>query len=276
MTSKHILSLFCLCRLLYSCEKTDESNYIHGNTEPIKRTNAEFPYEVYESTLAAFNSDSTGNYTDINKSIWIMEGSMNSFFGDSAYLDEDSIIIIENSYAFQRNEAGLLNADIIANFTSEYQVIKALLENNGNYTFNITDIQVADLASSEVRLVFRTHLLVNASSASSFAWPNVPRRYAGASAECSTVNIGTGAWEHIQWQVRQTLPSLFFSLIWSSRAPRYNVVSMSSTTTQLGAFHVNGDWMLGWPNALFPNHTGPKPEKTCIEAIEQDTYSQKI
>ncbi|MGK0407066.1 MAG: hypothetical protein ACJAZH_000885 [Roseivirga sp.] len=70
MTSKHILSLFCLCSLLFSCEKTDESNYILGNPEPLKRTNAEFPYEVYkpnvsdeaqefhESTLATFNSDS--------------------------------------------------------------------------------------------------------------------------------------------------------------------------------------------------------------------------
>ena len=292
MNFKHLILPFCFVLGFASCEKSTNDEALSQNPEPIKKTNAEFPYEVYEpnvsneaqafyeGALAVFNSDSAGNYTAINKSIWIMEGSMNSFFGDSAYLNEDSIIIHESTFIFERNQDGLLNGDIVANFTSAYQQIKALLNNNDDYTFNITDIQVADLGSSEVSLVFRTHLLVNASSASSFAWPNVPPatvgRYAGVESECNKVNVGAGAWQHVQWQVRQTLPSLFFPLNWFSRRPRFNVVSMSSTTTQLGAFHVNGDWMLGWPNALFPPHIGPQAEKNCVLINEQDGYSQKI
>jgi hypothetical protein len=208
-----------------------------------------------------------------------MEGSMNSFFGDSAYLNEDSIIIIENSYAFQRNNEGLLNGDIVANFTSEYQVIKALLANNGNYTFNITNIQVADLGSSEVSLVFRTHLLVNASSASSFAWPNVPPatvgRYAGASAECGSIS-GGGAWEHVQWQARQTLPSLFFPLNYNFRSPRFNVVYLNSSAGSMNTRQINGDWLLGGSNALFPNHRGVTPDTTCVNPLQQDAYSQRL
>jgi len=292
MNLRHLFIPFCFAIGVSSCEKATNDKALLRNPEPIKKTTAEFPYEVYEpnvsneaqefyqSTLDVFNSDSAGNYTAINKSIWIMEGSMNSFFGDSAYLNEDSIIIHESTFIFERNQDGLLNGDIVTNFTSAYQQIKALLNNNDNYTFNITDIQVADLGSSEVSLVFRTHLLVNASSASSFAWPNVPPatvgRYAGAESECNKVNVGTGAWEHVQWQVRQTLPSLFFPLNWFSRRPRFNVVSMSSTTAQLGAFHINGDWMLGWPNALFTAHIGPQGEKRCVLTNEQDGYSQKI
>jgi hypothetical protein len=206
-----------------------------------------------------------------------MEGSMNSFFGDSAYLNEDSIIIIENSYAFQRNNEGLLNGDIVANFTSEYQVIKALLANNGN--FNITNIQVADLGSSEVSLVFRTHLLVNASSASSFAWPNVPPatvgRYAGASAECGSIR-GDGAWEHVQWQARQTLPSLFFPVNQNFRRPRFNVVYLNSSAGSMNTRQINGDWLLGGSNALFPNHRGVTPDTTCVNPLQQDAYSQRL
>tara|TARA_R110001592_G_scaffold243783_1_gene504803 strand:- start:40997 stop:42052 length:1056 start_codon:yes stop_codon:yes gene_type:complete len=291
MNFKHLILPFCFVLGFASCEKSTNDEALSQNPEPIKKTNAEFPYEVYEpnvsneaqafyeGALAVFNSDSAGNYTAINKSIWIMEGSMNSFFGDSAYLNEDSIIIHESTFIFERNQDGLLNGDIVANFTSAYQQIKALLNNNDDYTFNITDIQVADLGSSEVSLVFRTHLLANASSASSFAWPNVPPatvgRYAGASAECGSIS-GDGAWEHVQWQARQTLPSLFFPVNYNFRSPRFNVVFLNSDLGASNVRHIDGSWMLGQSNALYPNHVGLAPVLTCVSSIQQDGYSQKL
>lgn len=291
MNFKHLFLPFCFVLGFTSCEKTTHDKALSQNPEPIKKTNAEFPYEVYEpnvsneaqvfyeGALNLFNADSAGNYTAINKSIWIMEGSMNSFFGDSAYLNEDSIIIHESTFIFERNQDGLLNGDIVANFTSAYQQIKALLNNNDDYTFNITDIQVADLGSSEVSLVFRTHLLVNASSASSFAWPNVPPatvgRYAGASAECGSIS-GDGAWEHVQWQARQTLPSLFFPVNYNFRSPRFNVVFLNSDNGAVGVRKIDGTWMLGQSNALYPFHSGVTAQLTCVTPPQQDGYSQKL
>lgn len=259
--------------------------------EPTKKSNSEFPYEVfepnvadealafYESTLAVFNPDSTGNYTAINKSIWIMEGTMNSFFGDSAYLNEDSVIMHENTYTFEINSTGIINSDIVAHFTSEYQELKTLLANNDDYTFGITDIKMDVLGSNEVKLIFSTHLLLNASSASSFAWPSVPPatvgRYAGASAECGSIS-GDGAWEHVQWQARQTLPSLFYPVNHNFRSPRFNVVYLNSDNGAMGVRRINGDWMLGWTNALVSSHQSPVPALTCVISAQQDTYSQKL
>lgn len=292
MNFKHLFLPFCFVLGFTSCEKSTKDEALSQNPEPIKKTNAEFPYEVYEpnvsneaqafyeGALAVFNSDSAGNYTAINKSIWIMEGSMNSFFGDSAYLNEDSIIIHESTFIFERNQDGLLNGDIVANFTSAYQQIKALLNNNDDYTFNITDIQVSDLGSSEVSLVFRTHLLVNASSASSFAWPNVPPatvgRRAGEISECVQNNFGIGAWKHVQWQTRQTLPALFYPVNSNPRRPRFNVVQLDSDLGSINIRYIDGTWMLGQNNALYTHHQGLKPNSLCVLATEQNGYSQKL
>jgi len=291
MNFKNFILPIFVATSLVSCEKAVKDDALTQSPSPLKKSSLEFPYEVYEpqvsneaqafyeGALNLFNADSAGNYTAINKSIWIMEGSMNSFFGDSAYLNEDSIIIHESTFVFERNQDGLLNGDIVTNFTGAYQQIKALLNNNDDYTFNITDIQVTDLGSNEVSLVFRTHLLLNASSASTFAWPNVPPatvgRYAGASAECGSIS-GDGAWEHVQWQARQTLPSLFFPINYNFRSPRFNVVYLNSSAGSMNTRQINGDWLLGGVNALFSNHQGVTTDTTCVIPSEQDAYSQKL
>lgn len=236
--------------------------------------------EFYESCLEVFDDENAAEQTALNKAIWLMEGAMNAFFGDSLYLEEDSMIVLQQLYTIELSESETVrNADIKSSFEAEYHRIKSTLQGDLSLSFSIFDVQVSSISGAEVVLRFNTFLQVNASSVSSYAWPNVPPatvgRYAGISAECGLLT-GVGAYEHVQWQTRQTLPALLYPLNFNRTHPRFNVVSFSSDLGSIGSMYMDGTWMLGQINALYNHHKGLQPIQTCVLPNEQDGYSQRL
>lgn len=236
--------------------------------------------EFYESCLQVFHDQNGPEQTALNKAIWLMEGAMNAFFGDSLYLEEDSMIVLQQLYTLELSESETVrNADIKSSFEAEYHRIKSTLQGDPSLSFSIFDVQVSSISGAEVVLRFNTFLQVNASSVSSYAWPNVPPatvgRYAGISAECGLLT-GAGAYEHVQWQTRQTLPALLYPLNFNRTHPRFNVVYFNSDAGAKGTLYFDGTWMLGHTKAIFQHHVGLIPIGTCVTPQEQDSYSQML
>lgn len=292
MKSFKLLIIASLTSTVIGCEQKEEMQ-ISSTPIPLQMVTEEFPYEVYtpadssnvlsefeESSIYIFDSQNASDYTPINKSIWVIEGNLNAFYGDSTYQEEDTIIYLNNTYTFELNSnEEIINADIASNFSSAYDEIANTLSNNDGYSYNITDVRVSIISSGEITLLFSTSFLVNATSVSSYSWPNVPpasiSRRAGTNADCNSIT-GKGAWKHVQWQARQTLPSLLFPVNYNFRRPRYNVVTFSSNIGQISQRYFDGSWMLGHADAIFTVHQNPVPVANCVTPQQQDAYSQRL
>jgi hypothetical protein len=286
--AKTVLLTTILALFLSSCSKKSFENNLDENQSTILLSTANpYPFEVYlpnnsdpglflvEEAQKIFNPTNGQYYTSIAKAIWIMEGAMNSFFADSVYTSEESVLTLEQSFEFDINaQQEILNADIASNFKKAYDFIDSVLSAKPNYSFEILDIKYLPSNSSLARLSFTSVFIAGANGGfSSFAWPTVVpttvNRMAGASSGCNgtTSNVSAGA--HVQIQVRGTLPNLLYT-----SPARNNVISFNSDPGSINTMKMDNSWLFGQTNALNPAHIGPQAMQSCVLAADQNAYSQ--
>lgn len=244
------------------------------------------PYlEFYQGMIDLFNENRAEELQPINRAVFLMEGGLNYFFSDSTYLEEDSTTTIFQQFNISLEAGSVKHLDLADAFKIAYQKIKSVLDGHSQYTYSISDVQVNHTSNADLSLVVITHFLVNATSISSWAWPNVPPatvgREAGNMVQCGSIIHSRGAWQHVQLQVRQVLPNLTYKPVWNKNSAHYNVVSFSSDPTASGTpgktiVRMDKTFMLGHPNSVISANSSSVKPTDCVGPSEQDAYSNRL
>lgn len=290
------LSILGLIGIFITCEKSPDKSLeqeietkalaaVQSGVEPELRYEIYEPINVnpylefYQGMIDLFNENLAEELQPINRAVFLMEGGLNYFFSDSTYLEEDSTTTIFQQFNISLEAGSVKHLDLADAFKIAYQKIKSVLDGHSQYTYSISDVQVNHTSNADLSLVVITHFLVNATSISSWAWPNVPPatvgREAGNMVQCGSIIHSRGAWQHVQLQVRQVLPNLIYPVNKSPKNhPFFNVVRFDTDITQLVTLRPNGTFMLGRQND--PYHSGLVTSSSCVSPAEQDFYSSAV
>lgn len=299
MTKNRII-LICLGLLFLTaaCEKREASE----DSLSTNKTTGHDPYEVYLPTtgdpyaemktglLEVFDTSNSDTAIALDKSVFLMEAGLSALFPDAEFVEFDSLFTQSMDLEFSKSGNFTSMGELKTNFTEVFNGIEAALNQNDAYAVDAIDIRFASETGSTVFFTADVVYAVNGSgvgSNSPYYWgpvPNAPySAFAGSSSQCPFVPFTKGAWENVATQVRSVAPmnhpgpnlvTAYFNNYYMSTDP---------SVTGGGFRKLNGDYLVGWPNALDINHQGVVPATTCIPISNpnpgragQNEYAQAI
>lgn len=279
--------------MLAAVSCTKESDEMENTNQLKSDLVPEAPYEIYlpqgeaylelESGLVEYLGGQASFATcELSKGIWLWETGINYWFPSPEFAEENSFIssfdeeiIDERSVQMSLLDGEFSTADLREEFISTYEDVSSRVSQGFEHAF--TDVQFVELQSDVMLLKIRSVFYSNPGFSQYSGTPTVPSatmdKKVGRIEDCNHQAVGQGAWRDATVNVKSVLPrpTPFNSI------PMYsNLVSFTTDLNNGSRKYINGEYLPGTSQAIFPAHSGNLNEGTCLYIVEQNAYAQAM